>query len=414
MTNSSRGTALPGPLVSGPDGALWFAYDFVGVRRITTAGAVTTNPVPPPSTGPVNSLTVGPDGDIWFATLGGAQSSAYIGQMTLSSTVLNEYQPPSEPGGGATVLDHATGPDGNLWFTDQFEDVVGTMTTSGQAFDYPNAPNSASIAPGIDGNVWFAGLPGDVSRITTGASGAVVAPPSITTNGTFGAVQTCNGAQWGSWMGQSPVPGSSVLWDLAGHNVLGGPTYTPSVSARPKTLTCTGSASYPALNVTVPATSAPVTVRAPPSLSSATAARDAAAQLNLTPAWGTAFQHRSPLTNLVLGTAGMSCPASVLALGPGGGAFNPECLTEFRAGRYWYVVGATVSRRQDVQYYVDAAAGIPPSGTASLVRKVRWVRAWKRSRIRRQLTPARRPYPACSTPTTTTGPQMTGHAGTTS
>ena len=65
----------------------------------------------------------------------------------------------------------ASGPDGNLWFTQSGAPAVGRITTDGDITQYSpgllSILNPWAIAAGPDGNMWFTGnMPGVVGRIT--------------------------------------------------------------------------------------------------------------------------------------------------------------------------------------------------------------------------------------------------------
>ena len=56
-----------GPMVAGPDGALWFTETGRRIGRITTAGVVTEYPI---AGQPAAAIAAGPDGALWFAETG--------------------------------------------------------------------------------------------------------------------------------------------------------------------------------------------------------------------------------------------------------------------------------------------------------------------------------------------------------
>src|SRR5579872_7057954 len=74
-------TASQPAIAPRPDGTLWFT-DLVKLNRVTTAGAISVFPQPPPSVEPFG-ITLGPDGNMWFTDLIGHR----IGRFT----------PPSAP-----------------------------------------------------------------------------------------------------------------------------------------------------------------------------------------------------------------------------------------------------------------------------------------------------------------------------
>ncbi|MGB8348346.1 MAG: Virginiamycin B lyase [Ktedonobacteraceae bacterium] len=123
-----------------------------------SAGTVTEYPIPTPISEPVG-IASGPDGNLWFTEGHGNN----IGKITTSGQI-TEYALPhaeSEPEG------ITSGPDGNLWFT-EFSSVygnrIGKITVSGQITEYtlPNSDSEPeSIATGPDGNLWFTEFDGD-------------------------------------------------------------------------------------------------------------------------------------------------------------------------------------------------------------------------------------------------------------
>ena len=99
--------SLPGPIVAGPDGALWIAERNLGaIARMTTDGVITAeHPLANPTADPF-ALTVGPDGAIWISEL----EDDAVARMTLDGTVTREIRLP-----GGRPVSAAPGPDGALW-----------------------------------------------------------------------------------------------------------------------------------------------------------------------------------------------------------------------------------------------------------------------------------------------------------
>jgi hypothetical protein len=108
------------------------------------------------------SNTPGPDGDEWFVDNGHTPA---IGRITPSGKI-TEY--PLAAGEGACGI--ASGPDGNLWFTqpatvtasgtEQTPPLIGKVTPAGKITEYSSGLNQSAqpcdIATGADGNLWFA------------------------------------------------------------------------------------------------------------------------------------------------------------------------------------------------------------------------------------------------------------------
>ena len=146
-------------ITAGPDGALWFTnFDFnytdgspnPYIGRITTAGDITKFPSLPPDEGTSLpwGITTGPDGNLWFA-----DQFDRIGRLTPTGTFTYFLTP---PGGGPT--DITAGPDGNLWFTVSGYARIVRMSTSGQTTGFPlPAPYSGpyDITVGPHNTIWF-------------------------------------------------------------------------------------------------------------------------------------------------------------------------------------------------------------------------------------------------------------------
>jgi streptogramin lyase len=74
------------------------------------------------------------------------------------------------PGSLAAI---ASGPDGNLWFTDQTNNIVGRITPQGMQREFPHVAGRPSsprgIVAGPDGNLWFTDFD-RIGQITTTGS----------------------------------------------------------------------------------------------------------------------------------------------------------------------------------------------------------------------------------------------------
>lgn len=177
-------------ITNGPDGALWFVANCCDptnlpglIGRITTSGQIRLFPVAQ-DTSPAVGITTGPDGNLWFTAtnvtcgnknqpcnqryLGQIERMSPTGQITGDFIIPTPYSDPSRL---------VTGPDGNLWFTEQgsigargsFQPTfpapgkIGRITPTGQITEFttPNqnypyfTSNPAGIAVGPDGNLWY-------------------------------------------------------------------------------------------------------------------------------------------------------------------------------------------------------------------------------------------------------------------
>ncbi len=111
------------------------------------------------------SLTAGPDGNLWFTENYAFGVPTSIGRITPGGTTTYFTIPGGSSEGGIT-----TGPDGNLWFTEYRANRIGRLTTSGTFTEFviPGFAFPGDICAGPDGNLWFTVSFGtaEVGRIT--------------------------------------------------------------------------------------------------------------------------------------------------------------------------------------------------------------------------------------------------------
>jgi streptogramin lyase len=147
-------------ITAGPDGNVWFAESIYPtgekVGKITPSGQVTEFTVPVPSgvSGRTGGITTGPDGNLWF-THDGALA------MITPTGALHDHV------ADAVGMAITRGPDGNIWtsgpeFNQQtgavLDDLIHKITLSGGVTTFSVGTTSAtapSIATGPDGNVYF-------------------------------------------------------------------------------------------------------------------------------------------------------------------------------------------------------------------------------------------------------------------
>jgi streptogramin lyase len=145
-----------------------------------------------PSSGTLNEpngITAGPDGNVWFTDSG----DDMIGKITPAGTI-TEF-------GTASAPDAITvGPGGNLWFLDS---KVGTITTAGAITEFSSGTIALNgIAFGPDGNLWFTSSLGTVGVMTSG--GSVIASYGTTLSDPIGIAAGPDGNQW---VAEFSVPG---------------------------------------------------------------------------------------------------------------------------------------------------------------------------------------------------------------
>jgi virginiamycin B lyase len=158
------GFPMPGSIVDGPDGALWFTdVNDDLIWRMTTDGRMHGFPIPVcagcrySGGSGTGNIVVGADGALWYSRPG----NDAIGRITTTGNV-REFPITVDYPGWIT-----SGPDGAIWFTGS--DGIYRMGLDGQlshplsGFNYP-----ASITSGPDGKLWFIGIYQDeVGSLTT-------------------------------------------------------------------------------------------------------------------------------------------------------------------------------------------------------------------------------------------------------
>jgi streptogramin lyase len=100
---------------------------------------------------PVYTLAAGPDGNMWFTE----PYNDAIGRLTTDGHSLSDNYVPL----GSFPYYITAGPDGNMWFTELNSGKIGRMNTDGILLNEYSVPAGEGqpfiIAPGPDGNVWF-------------------------------------------------------------------------------------------------------------------------------------------------------------------------------------------------------------------------------------------------------------------
>ncbi|MFN8123506.1 MAG: hypothetical protein U0237_13845 [Thermoleophilia bacterium] len=266
--------AFPQEIAAGPDGNVWFTNSASAIDRISPTGT----PLPGYTVeGVVGLLAPGPDGALWFTRTGNVKA---VGRIVPGGGEPTSFTAGIDQLAGFGGL--ATGPDGNLWFTQSgtisyggttFAGTVNRITPDGVVTTYATGLSPGArpgdIAAGSDGRMWFTDGLGSVAAIGTGAPDASVSRPAVTGSATVGSTLTCGGDSWSTWAGQQP---SRTVFGFDGYRWLRdgaalpdppSATHVVSVQDLSHALTCSATVTYPLLNVTTSATSAPVTVPAP-------------------------------------------------------------------------------------------------------------------------------------------------------
>ena len=216
----------PVKIAVGSDGALWFT-EFINTQgrigRITTDGVISEYAVAPcqGTCGRYpNGITSGPDGALWFTDLGDDRLHSITTEGVIRDyglVALNSY--------GYAPGDITPGPDGALWFTGQGNtDALGRITTSGGLTLFPLPiyprpdyngynnlePNSITVGP--DGALWFTAQRVNVlGRMTTQGDATFYALPLPANAGTASSITL--GPDRALWIGSNGCIIRAVLAD---------------------------------------------------------------------------------------------------------------------------------------------------------------------------------------------------------
>jgi streptogramin lyase len=144
-------------------------------------GTTTEFAVPTGSSQPLD-ITTGPDGNLWFTENEGNK----IGRITPSGSITEFAVPTSN----SQPYGITAGPDGNLWFTQPIENTgsnqIGRITPNGSVTEFTVPTTFADptyITSGPDGNLWFTEMTGNkIGRVTTNGTFTEYAVP---TNNSF-------------------------------------------------------------------------------------------------------------------------------------------------------------------------------------------------------------------------------------
>jgi len=127
-------------------------------------GKISEFKLSPPTS--AQSLATGPDGNLWFTEQSKLGRMALTGKVNEFSLPFHQYpagrSPKEGPAGSAQgePLAITAGPDGNLWFTEigRVGSSIGRISTAGKITEFP-LPSAntfpSSITAGPDGNLWF-------------------------------------------------------------------------------------------------------------------------------------------------------------------------------------------------------------------------------------------------------------------
>jgi len=224
---------FPNDIVEGAGGILYFTKSDPGLGRITTAGTVLPDVVPPNSLANGNGIaatgssvyyaafntnsiwrydsgtgaftefaipTAGaspsdvataPDGSVWFTEAGANQ----IGRLNPATGAVTETPLPAAANGPREI---AVATDGKVWFTKRFDNVVGFLDPATNAvtqFTLPSPSGPEGVAAAPDGSVWVAqSVAGNVIRITS--DGTITEGKAVKGSQPFGVTVAPSGDPW--------------------------------------------------------------------------------------------------------------------------------------------------------------------------------------------------------------------------
>jgi streptogramin lyase len=195
--------------------------------RTMPALTVTTFQIPLVALVEPQGITTGSDGNLWFTENGAGK----IGRMTPSGVVtsfaLPQVPPPAgSPAGTAATTPHPTditaGPDGALWFVG-IPGEIGRITTTGVVTEFPlpavpppsgSKPGTAStpatatsIVEGLDGALWFTGVPGEIGRISMTGAVTEFAVPDVAPGTQATPTSITVGPDGALWFGENGAIG---------------------------------------------------------------------------------------------------------------------------------------------------------------------------------------------------------------
>jgi streptogramin lyase len=108
-------------------------------------GSITEYQIPTPGAFPLG-ITTGPDGNLWFTENSGEQ----IGKISPITGNIIEYHMPVIGDDPENII---TSPGGDLWFTESDGDIGAISPVTGVIALYPAGGNDITTGP--DGNLWF-------------------------------------------------------------------------------------------------------------------------------------------------------------------------------------------------------------------------------------------------------------------
>ena len=150
--------ALPGGLIVGPDGALWFHQSGANaIGRLTTDGRLSEFPIPTPDSSIPRQgfLGLGPDGAIWFTETRANKLGKFSPGGQFTEYPIPTAVPFENPQLGTVQTSFpigiTAGPDGAVWFTEGESHKLGRIVPAlGGALTEIPLPESLTRPMGAD------------------------------------------------------------------------------------------------------------------------------------------------------------------------------------------------------------------------------------------------------------------------
>jgi virginiamycin B lyase len=147
---------------------LWFTEQAsMRIGRITPTGHISEFPLPGVSHVP-SDIVASADGALWFlvpnqSLLDRITIDGHITEFLLPSAACHTAGiPTTSSNGPCEVMNFTSGPDGALWFSEPWRNVLGRMDGQGHIAEYSLPKTSAmpgspgALTGGPDGAIWFA------------------------------------------------------------------------------------------------------------------------------------------------------------------------------------------------------------------------------------------------------------------
>lgn len=189
--------------------AVWFAYSN-GIARHTATGRLYKYSFG----GGIQALTVGSDGAVWADVL-----EDYIYRIATDGTVTNKYWI-ARNGGPSEIRGIVSGPDGALWFTNDYE--IDRISTTGLITHHASGLSlMGGITVGSDGALWYIDLYGNnIGRRTMSGTVTVYPIPAAANNGCGYCSSISAGPDGALWFTRSERIPTIGRIDTSGHITL--------------------------------------------------------------------------------------------------------------------------------------------------------------------------------------------------